>query len=371
MKKLIISFMVMTILLTGCSSKLKLNSKNKIKGKGQIYKITSLKDKQANVNVFTCLLPKKWKASLASDWNNVNSTYPGIETVTISSPDSLAHITIISQNSYIDSNRNKEGINYDYYNTYMHYMDSDKYLEYYMDKDYNGAKYIKDIEISKDLLKQVDEYNKIRMDIEKKSMETINVSNYGISYTTEQLKSTMSKKQYEWGNNYLEATTAIGGYTLNMHTMLYDQKDTLWQIPYIIVYSAEDKKTFDKYYDDYNFIITNASFTVDYYALEEYVSSKIINLYTSIYAAKSKAALDATNDYIDANYSSTSAQSTNDKVMEMWDDVINEVDTYEMEDGSKIKVSMYNDTVAQDGNNLYIGSSTGVPSGYKELSKAY
>ena len=77
------------------------------------------------------------------------------------------------------------------------------------------------------------------------------------------------------------------------------------------------------------------------------------------------------NDYIDSNYTSTSSQSTNDKVMEMWDDVIKEVDKYELEDGTTLKTSIHNETVAQNGNEIYIGSKAGIPIGFEEVHKGY
>ncbi len=65
------------------------------------------------------------------------------------------------------------------------------------------------------------------------------------------------------------------------------------------------------------------------------------------------------------------AESTSDKVMNMWDDVIKEVDEYKTLDGRKLKTSIYNETVAQDGDTFYIGKKIGIPSGFKELSKSY
>ena len=183
-----------------------------------------------------------------------------------------------------------------------------------------------------------------------------------------------TRKEYELGLNYIEAQTAIASITTNLESSLsslLNSSATQWTIPYLIIYEGETKEEYDKYYDVYNFIVANASFTKDYYQLVEYVSSKIVNMYTSMYAAKSKAALDATNEYIDSNYSSTSASSTNDKVMEMWDDVINEVDKYTLEDGTTLKTSIMNDTVAQNGNEIYIGSKAGIPYGFDEVKKGY
>ena len=145
----------------------------------------------------------------------------------------------------------------------------------------------------------------------------------------------------------------------------------LWKIPYTIIYTGETKEEFDKYYDTYKFIIANSNFTLDYYAMEEYVSSAIVNYYTTIYAERSKASLDAWHNYVDSNYSSTTSQSTNDKVMEMWDDVIKEVDSYKLEDGTQFKTSIHNETVAQNGNEIYVGDKAGIPIGFQIVDKGY
>ena len=137
------------------------------------------------------------------------------------------------------------------------------------------------------------------------------------------------------------------------------------------MFKANSKDDFDKYYDDYSFIVSNSNFTRDYYAMVEYVSSSITNSYAQYYNAKSQAALQAMNNYIDSNYSSTSSSTTNEKVMEMWDDYINEVDSYKTLDGTTLKTSMYNDTVAQNGDSYYVGSKAGIPYGYTELEKSY
>ena len=174
------------------------------------------------------------------------------------------------------------------------------------------------------------------------------------------------------GDSYIEGSCVIVPITVTLGSSVTSITNTYWEIPYSIVYYAEDKESFDKYYDDYNFIVANSHFTTDYYAMIEYVSSKIAEIKSAEAAAKSQASLDAMNSYIDSNYSSTSSEATNEKVMGMWDDYINEVDEYNTLDGGTIKTSMYNDIVAQDGDKFFVGSSTSdIPYGYTELSKSY
>ena len=372
-KLLIILFVTICLFsLTGCKSKT--NLKKKAIKEGNIYNIVTLKDTVANVDAFTAIIPKGWKADIESNWNIVNSTYPGLEKVTITNKDATARITILSQTSYTENNKFNEGENKDYYTTYLHSMDASTYLDYYMSNNYSGAKIVKNNNVKEEIANEIKAYNEIRLAQAKKDAETLQAGNYGVYISVLDAGTSSSRKEYELGLNYIEAQTAIASITTNLESSLsslLNSSATQWTIPYLIIYEGETKEEYDKYYDVYNFIVANASFTKDYYQLVEYVSSKIVNMYTSMYAAKSKAALDATNEYIDSNYSSTSASSTNDKVMEMWDDVINEVDKYTLEDGTTLKTSIMNDTVAQNGNEIYIGSKAGIPYGFDEVKKGY
>ena len=372
-RKLFLSLIVLLtiVMVTGCTNTK--SSKKNSKNKGEIYNMVSLNDTvSTGVKVFEGIVPKGWNSYIESNWNVINSMFPGKEKVKLSSPDGLASITIISQESFIENKKYAEGENKEYYSTYLHYMDAPTYLDYYINNNYQGAEFKKDMDVEEDLLNQLKEYNS--MMLKQGQEDATKVSNNSVAVTVSGYGVTSSKKQYEVGSNYLEASTSVSALKTNLDSSILpslSSESITWTMPYTIVYQAEDKKAFDKYYDDYKFIIANSHFTVDYYAMVEYVSSAITNAYTSYYAAKAKASLDATNAYIDSNYSSTSSESTNEKVMGMWDDYINEVDAYTTEDGSTIKTSMYNETVAQNGDEIYIGSKAGIPNGFNELSKAY
>ena len=110
-------------------------------------------------------------------------------------------------------------------------------------------------------------------------------------------------------NKYLEASCVIvAGDSILESQYVAASKSRAWDIPYSIIYYADDKEAFDEYYEDYNFIVANSSFTTDFYAMVEYVSSAIVNSYSSYYAAKSQAGLDAMNNYIDSNYFKSNCQ---------------------------------------------------------------
>lgn len=339
---------------------------------GKIYNKVTLYDSQANVPVFEGLIPEGWTATVSSDWNVVSSICPGLESVMIQSPDGRVAIAIDSNQAYADNASYSEGVNTDYYTTYLHYMNADEFIEYYMQNVHPGYSLIKDLEKDQDIIDAGNSMTNIYVEQAKKDAQTIGVENYGVSFTINAVPATMSRRQYKVENGYLEGNCAVIAIDQSLNSNLGITNNTRnWSIPYSIVYWADSEDSFDEYYEDYNFIVANSEFTQDYYAMVEYVSSAIVNSYSSYYAAKSQAGLDAMNNYIDSNYSSTSSQSTNDKVMEMWDDVIKEVDSYRAEDGTQIKTSIMNDTIAQNGDSFYVGSKAGIPLGYNELAKSY
>lgn len=368
-KKLLIVFMVISLFgITGCTKSVGINS---VKNTGRMYNIVALQDK--GVNMFTSIVPEGWNASISSQ-NMVNSSYPFVETVVITNPEKSAKITILSQHSYTENSKYNEGENQDYYTTYLHQMDAPTYMDYFMSKIYAGSNFVKDGDIDEGLESDAKKLQSLRMELANKDMNSIGADNYGVHMSIGDEGYTTTKREYQNGDTYYEGLTSVLAISTNLKSDLssmLDSRAVQWYMPYLILYEGNTKDDYDKYYDDYKFIIANSSFTVDYYAMVEYVSSAIVNAYTSYYAAKSQAALDAMNNYIDSNYSSTSSSSTNEKVMEMWDDVIKEQENYILEDGTEIKTSIMNDTVAQNGNEIYIGSKAGIPTGFNEVTKGY
>ena len=369
MKKKILLVLICLVLLTGCSSSNKNN--NVAAQKGKLYEIIPLSD--YGINMFNAIVPEGWTASISYQ-DMVNSSYPFVETVVITNPDKTAKITILSQHSYTENKKYNEGANKEYYTTYLHQMDADTYLDYFMSRIYKGSSFVKSSVVDDKLLNELKSLQSLKIDLANQDVNNLQAGNYGVNITIGDEGYTSSKKEYENGSTYYEASTSVLAISTNLQSSLsslLDSRAVQWYMPYIIIYEADSKDNYDKYYEDYNFIIANSNFTQDYYATIEYVSSAIVNAYTSIYAEKAKAGLDAMNDYIDSNYSSTSSAATNEKVMEMWDDVIKEVDNYQLEDGTSLKTSIHNETVAQNGNEIYIGSKAGIPNGFNELSKGY
>lgn len=345
------------------------NGYEQAKEQGKIYAAVNLQD--AGVAVFSGIAPQGWRASIVSSWNVVSSTVPGKEVVTLMAPTLDASITFISQTAYVDNSKYADGENYDYYTTYKKLQDAGTYLDDYIDMNYS-AKKIKDLVVPAETLEQLRQYNAERVETGKVIASQMANNTVGISVSDAGVSS--AKRQYQIGDNLIEGATAVAATKTSLRSTLSSLLDSDaidWNVPYVIIFKADNKAAFDKYYDTYNFIVANSQFTTDYYAMVEFVSSEITKQYTAYYAAKSQAALDATNSYIESHYSSDSSRSTNEKVMEMWDDVIKEVDSYKTEDGTTIKTSIMNDTVAQNGNEFYIGDKAGIPLGFTQLDKGY
>ena len=369
MKK-ILALSLLIIFITGCRFNFNITDNGK-ENKGRLYNIISLNDK--GVSMFQGIVPEGWNASIKSE-NIVNSSYPFVETVTITNPENTARITILSQHSYTENTKFNEGVNYDYYTTYLHQMNASEYLDFFMSSVYKGSTFVKENEVDSKILEQLALLHNMKVEQGKQDAKLLGSQTYNVDITVDGVSYTSARREYQNGLNYYEASTSVSaiGTKLKAYLSAYlDSYAVQWYMPYIIIYEGETEEAFDDYYDDYQFIIANSNFTLDYYRMVEYVSSAIVNAYTSYYNAKSQAALDAMNSYIDSNYSSTSSQSTNDKVMEMWDDVIKEVDSYKLEDGSTLKTSIFNETVAQNGNEIYIGTKAGIPNGFQEVGKGY
>ena len=368
MKKFLL--VIMILLLTGCGMNAGVPN-NQSSDMGRIYNIVSLQDK--GIVMFTGIIPEGWSAKIYSQ-DQVNSIHPFVETVVISNPDNTAKITILSQNSYIENAKYNEGQNKDYYTTYLHTMNASEYSDYYMNRIFNVTDFLKEEELPQDTHLAMNALHNLRMELAQKDLTLIETAQYGVTMSVDSVGASISKRVYQKGNSLYETSTGVSSISSSLTSQLsplLNSTQVMWYIPYTITYEADSQEHYEQYYDDYNFIIANSDFTRNYYAMVEYVSNAIVNAVTSIYAEKSRIALEATNNYINSKYSSTSSSSTNDKVMEMWDDVIKEVDSYITEDGTQIKTSIMNDTVAQNGNEIYIGDKAGIPIGFNELSKGY
>ena len=337
---------------------------------GTYYQYYPLVDPQLNAAVFNAFLPQGWTGNVSSNWSVICPDFPGLEEITLMSPDGQAMITIDSAQSFTQNDfSGKQGPDFSTYTTYANYMDAPTYTDTFIANAYPGASLAADLSDDPETLDMLRQYNDLIVQNGQQTMDTVTAGGtIGANITITPLDSTFCKRQYQANGSYIETTCPIVSFQQTFYTSYLTDIYIHWRLPYSIVYQATDKAAFDAHYSEYEMIVANSMFTPDYYAAEEYVASCIGN---NLLEAQN-AANQGTSSYSSSGYESTSGDSTNEKIINMWDDVINEVDSYNTLDGGTIKTSMYNDIVAQDGDSYFVGSSTSdIPYGYTELSKSY
>lgn len=338
---------------------------------GTYYTRQSLTDYQIGVPVFSALLPQGWTARLDSDWSVVSVGAPGFEEVTITSPDGSAVITIDSCQAFTQAPSGFVGQDEATYSTYMNYLDAVGFVDAYMAQAYGGqAQLVQELPADADTMSQLGQYTDLMVAVSNQAGYEMTAGGAigNVTSTAEAYESTLCKRQYRIGSQYMEATCVDSAVLQTIASPYLTEQYLHWRIPYSITYVASDQQAFDEYYGDYCMIVANSYFTAAYYAAEDYVASTI----TSAAMDAKAAATSATGSFSTSGYESEYGESANEKIINMWDDYINEADSYNTLDGGTVKVSMYDDVVAQNGDEIFVGSATSdIPAGFTELSKSY
>lgn len=350
-----------------------------------LYTYQTLNDTMINIPVADIMVPKGFTAQVTSQWDRLDGSFPGHEVIGLQNADNSVGIYIFTNESYYQfQNRNamgfnmppKQGPDYERRITLMNYMDSSAVIEVFLNNlGFNNRKLIKNLpsdnnkiqQIKNDLLKQA------QIDLQK--IQQMNqMARTGMQASLNGVDVNMSKKQYSVGSGNIEASSCVRTVTNSIGNNTIVTITTYWEIMYFVVYRANSKELFDKYYNTYKTVIGNSRIRPEFYFVNMKLKQMNDERVAKIGAVRAQISLEEQRKMIAQNNPSLTnpeAESVSDKVMNMWDDVITERDEYKTLDGRKLKTSMYNETVAQDGDTFYIGNKTGVPSGFKELSKSY
>lgn len=338
---------------------------------GTYYGRYSIVDHDIGVAAFSVFLPDDWEATLYSDWTVVSADVPGLEEVVITSPDGLASITIDSCQSYTQGPTGAEGQDIGAYTTYMNYLDAGAFTDAYINSAYgSAATLVRDLPDDSATLALLAQYLDALVAQANAAGERVTGGGAvgGITSVAEPAAYSMCRRQYQVGSQQIETSVVNVALTQTISGPALTEQYLHWRIPYSIVFTAASADAFAQYHDIYETIVANSYFTTEYYAAVEYISGCIAEAAMDAKAAASSGA----SGYSSSGYESATAESTNEKVIGMWDDCINEVDSYTTLDGGTVKTSMYNDVVAQSGDEFFVGSSTSdVPAGFTELSKSY
>ena len=350
-----------------------------------IYTYQTLKDTMINIPVADIMVPNSFTAQVTSQWDRLDGSFPGHEVIGLQNADNSVGIYIFTNESYYQfQNRNamgfnmppKQGPDYERRITMMNYMDSSAVIEVFLNNlGFNNRKLIKNLpsdnnkiqQIKNDLLKQA------QIDLQK--IQQMNkMARNGMQASLNGVDVNMSKKQYSVGSGNIEASSCVRSATNSIGNNSIVTITTYWEIMYFVVYRANSKELFDKYYNTYKTVIGNSRIRPEFYFVNMKLKQMNEERVAKIGAVRAQISLEEQRKMIAQNNPSLTnpeAESVSDRVMNMWDDVITERDEYKTLDGRKLKTSMYNETVAQDGDKFYFGKKTEVPNGFKELSKSY
>ncbi len=322
---------------------------------GKVYQRIGLIDQQIGAVAFEGIIPEGWTAETHGNWGLINPM-PGQEITVFTSPDGKASVQIASEQTYEQASDRGYGADLSDFITFAPYMNASSYI------DFSNAEFLRDMEIPTAHQQAIDNYT------QQFYSGGINTARAYSRYVITPMgaEGTVARRQYRIGNGYAEYGCAVSAYQYGYTKVFLNITETWWNVVNTVSFTATDREAFDKYYSDYEMIVANGYFTGAFYSANAYVIKQIMNMVINY--RTEQAIAEAAGSYSSSGTQITSSDmDTQDKVMQAWDDYIKDEDRYTTTDGNTVITSMFNETVAQDGNNFYVGSRTGIPYGYTEL----
>ena len=338
---------------------------------GKLYQRVGAVDPYAQITVFQTLLPEGWTLDMASSWTgNYSYTWPGVEVITMTSPDGKGFIRIQSPRQYSeDLMLGKTGASISDNTIYAPYLNADQYVQNAVQSAFSGTTLTKDFEDNPDVLSAMQTQTQYYA---QTTYDKLTFGNYYVA-SIQDIQSTMCRQQYRSDMEAVEFSCAVNMYKYSAASTLLPTYVTsyynIWWVPYTVMYYAEDPASFDKYYSDYEIITGNSCFTKEFYAMNEYVAAR--REYIEL-AARTESQNEWMNgvssEFFNEGYSSETSLSAQEQIFQAWDDYIKDENAYTFSDGSTVRVPNSIEAVAQNGDSVYFGSSVGVPSGYDILT---
>ena len=328
---------------------------------GKLYQQIGLVDPYADVVAYQGLLPEGWTVQMQSGWGLINPL-PGQEIVSFVSPDGRASISIASPQIYEEASDRGYGANVSDFITFVPYMNASSYIDYYVQNSYVNAVGLGDVDTA-------DQQSGIDAFTEVYATNGINTALQYCRYpiTGYGSEGTVARRQYQLGGGYGEFSCAVSAYQYSYTKVMLNITETWWQLLNSVAYTAADKEAFEQYYEDYELIVANGYFTAGLVSAEAYVIQQIYNTVTE--QRTEERIRELTGGYSTSGTEITSSDmETQDLIMQAWDDYIKDQDTYSLSDGSTLHVPTSVDTVAQNGDSVYFGTTGGVPLGYDILT---
>ena len=331
---------------------------------GKIYQKIGLTDQFSGVTAYAGILPEGWTVEMTSNWGCVGE-YCGQELVTFTSPDGKAAVQVASARGYKQATGRSTGVDYSQFTTYYPYQNAEGVIGTIIDSTYPGAELVKDIEIPKD------QQEAATAEAYQRALALAQyIQTSGMNWEVTGYEGTVSRRQYQLGDIRMEyccVVPAIQYYMYGIGVTTTEHID--WTTLNTIGYEAEDAESFEKYYSDYEMITANGYFTADFYSVVGYVTGQIV-LAIAQGTLSESTGTEAAGQYENSGTKITdSDRETQERVFQAWDDYIKDEDRYTTTDGRELTTSMFNETVAQDGDKFFVGNRNDIPYGFTELTK--
>lgn len=336
-----------------------------------------LTDPATGVPVMDAILPYGWTAQVQCDWSFVSTTNPCIANVLFTSPDNKAAVLIQTTHDYLQSH-DTSGLfpHRDYTDTstyivHLAYKNAGQVLDLYFNGILGtGGTVIKEDPVPDEVQSVLDQTAQTYLTTLVNGINQIG-GGYGVTAQAAGYEGTASMRRYRYtgddGQSYLADAMALciaAEYVSPSYGTSFVHIQ--WAVPGVIVYTAPDEETLEKYRTQCEIIIQNSAIRNEFnhikHAYGSYIRNMLMRQQANAIAAMTEAqAQSYLSDYDPSSY--TSDDWAND-----WSDFIYDLNEYTTADGSTIKVGTEFDTVYQNGDEFYFGSQGSAPFGWEQLT---
>lgn len=355
---------------------------------GTFYSMQTAVDAGSGAAIADMLVPDGWSVYGSSRTNICDWMYPMQGYAGVLNQDGTVFVEMQTSEHYTMKAENfgttgtlvtqqavpaQEGENWKEYATFLHYKNASDYLDYFCRTHYGSYEVIKDIELGNKFAGEYQAYVNKVADTEVNFARQYFSVNGTIQYSKVWSEGTEICRQISFTSNgkeyYAELTIPTFGYGMLMQSAYgYAYVNIMtdsWQVPFILVYMAENRELFDNNYEAYKAVADSIQLRSEFADLVRKHSEQIQLRYMQQTQIAIDASIEASREY------NGSFSSTMDKVRNMWEDCIKERDEYVREDGSHFKVDTRYDSVYQSGDRYYLGTDGSAPDGWTKLNKAY
>lgn len=340
---------------------------------------TTLTDTTTGVPVMDVILPEGWTAQVQTDWSFVSTNNPCIANIFFTSPDHTATVLIQTAQDYLQ--------NYDTSGMFPHqdYTDMENYIVHLayknagqvLDLCFNGvigsggtveSETPTPAEVQSLLDQTADTYLNSLVD----GINQIG-GGYGISAQASGSEGTFSMRRYRYtgndGQSYLADAMALcvaaeyiaPSYGTNF---VYTQ----WVVPAVMIYTAPDEATLEKYRSQYETILDTGVIRNEFNYVKKLYGNDIRNKIMQQQTASISAMTEAQAQSYMSSYDSSGDSYTSDDWANDWSDYIYDRSEYTTTDGGTIKAGTEFDSVYQNGDEFYFGSEGSAPYGWDQLT---